>query len=134
MTGMKFETLKIKKPWGHELLFANVPAKYAGKILVIEKGKRLSLQYHRRKQESLYVLKGRLTLLLGRKTFTAGPGATFIVPAKTVHRFESRHGRVTLIEVSTAELDDVVRLQDDYGRAGSRSGADKDQQRGVARR
>lgn len=114
---MKFKSLEIKKPWGHELIFALVASKYAGKILVIEKGKRLSLQYHRRKHESLYVLRGRLTLRLGRKTFQAGAGSAFVIPAKTVHRFESRHGRVTLIEVSTAEITDVVRLQDDFGRA-----------------
>ena len=113
---MIFKTSKIKKPWGHELIFAHAPKKYAGKILVIEKGRRLSLQYHRRKHESLYVLKGKLTLRLGKKTRTAGPGTAFAVPAGTVHRFESHHGRVTLIEVSTSELADVVRLQDDYGR------------------
>ncbi len=115
---MRFKTTKVAKPWGRELIFAHAPGKYAGKILVIEKGRRLSLQYHRRKHESLYVLKGRLTLRLGKKTRVAGPGCAFAVPAGTVHRFESRHGRVTLIEVSTAELGDVVRLQDDYGRTG----------------
>jgi mannose-6-phosphate isomerase-like protein (cupin superfamily) len=108
----------IPKPWGHELLFAYAARKYAGKILVINKGKRLSLQYHRRKTESLYVLKGRLTLRLGRKTVTVGPGSAFAIPPRTVHRFEAHRGRVTLIEVSTTELDDVVRLQDDYGRTG----------------
>ena len=117
---MKFKTVLVKKPWGHELIFALAPKKYAGKILVIEKGKRLSLQYHRRKHESLYVLKGHLTLLLGKKTVTAGPGSAFAVPTGTVHRFASRHGRVTLIEVSTTELDDVVRLSDDYGRTGEK--------------
>ncbi|HXT00409.1 MAG TPA: cupin domain-containing protein [Elusimicrobiota bacterium] len=113
---MKFKTTRVDKPWGHELIFALAPKKYAGKILVIEKGKRLSLQYHRRKHESLYVLKGKLTLRLGKKTHVAGPGTAFAVPTGTVHRFESHHGRVTLVEVSTTELDDVVRLQDDYGR------------------
>ena len=111
---------KIPKPWGHELLFAFAPKKYAGKLLVINKGRRLSLQYHRRKTESLYVLKGRLTLRLGKKTVTAAPGSAFAIAAGTVHRFEARHGRVTLIEVSTTELDDVVRLQDDYGRSGDK--------------
>ena len=115
---MKFKTVTIDKPWGHELIFALAPRKYAGKILVINKGKRLSLQYHRRKHESLYVLKGKLTLRLGKKTLTAGPGDAFTVAPGTIHRFESHHGRVTLLEVSTTELDDVVRLQDDYGRIG----------------
>ena len=117
---MKFKVLKTAKPWGHELLFAHAPKKYAGKLIVIEKGKRLSLQYHRRKHESVYVLSGKLTLVLGKKTYVAGPGAAFAVPPGTIHRFESRHGRVTLIEVSTTQLDDVVRLSDDYGRTGEK--------------
>ena len=117
---MEFKTKRVDKPWGHEMIWALVPGKYAGKLLVIEKGKRLSLQYHRRKHESLVVLKGRLTYLLGRRTRTAGPGKAFTVRPGTVHRFEARHGRVTLIEVSTTELDDVVRLKDDYGRSGGK--------------
>jgi mannose-6-phosphate isomerase-like protein (cupin superfamily) len=117
---MKFKTIKTKKPWGHEVLIAHAPKKYAGKIIVIEKGKRLSLQYHRRKHESLYVLSGKLTLVLGKKKHVAGPGSAFAVPTGTIHRFESHHGRVTLLEVSTTELDDVVRLQDDYGRTGDK--------------
>jgi mannose-1-phosphate guanylyltransferase len=117
---MKFKAKTVEKPWGREVIFALVPGKYAGKILVIEKGGRLSLQYHRRKHESLYVLKGKLTLRLGRRTFTAGPGAAFAVAPGVVHRFQARHGRVTLVEVSTTELDDVVRLQDDYGRTGEK--------------
>ncbi len=117
---MRQKIRRVEKPWGHELIFAHAPGKYAGKILVIEKGKRLSLQYHRRKHESLYVLKGKLTLRLGKKKHVAGPGTAFAVPPGTEHRFESHHGRVTLVEVSTAELDDVVRLQDDYGRTGEK--------------
>ncbi|MBI2788096.1 MAG: cupin domain-containing protein [Elusimicrobia bacterium] len=108
---------RIPKPWGHEMIFARTK-KYVGKILVIEKGHRLSLQLHRRKHESLMVLRGRLKLLLGRKSSTVGPGAAFTIPPRTIHRFEAPKGRVTLIEVSTPELWDVVRLQDDYGRRG----------------
>ena len=111
------KTKTIKKPWGHELLFAR-HARYAGKLLVIEKGRRLSLQYHRRKHESIYVLEGRLRLTLGRATRVAGPGTAFMVPPGRTHRFAAPTGRVTLVEVSTPELDDVVRLQDDYGRTG----------------
>jgi quercetin dioxygenase-like cupin family protein len=117
---MKYTVRRIKKPWGHELLFALAPRKYAGKMLIIEKGGRLSLQYHRRKHESLYVLEGRLTLRLGGRTRVAGPGSAFSVPPGTIHRFEAHHGRVTLIEVSTTELEDVVRLSDDYGRTGDK--------------
>jgi mannose-6-phosphate isomerase-like protein (cupin superfamily) len=108
---------KIEKPWGHELLFAKAK-KYVGKILVIEKGHRLSLQYHRVKHESLIVLDGRLTLRLGRTTRTVGPGVAFTIKPRTIHRFEAKKGRVTLVEVSTPELKDVVRIEDDYGRRG----------------
>ena len=108
---------RVNKPWGHEMIFARAP-KYVGKILVIEKGHRLSLQFHRKKHESLLVFRGRLKLRLGKKTLTVGPGTTFTIPPKTIHRFEATKGRVTLIEVSTPELWDVVRLQDDYGRRG----------------
>lgn len=107
----------VPKPWGHESIFARTP-KYVGKILVIEKGHRLSLQMHRRKHESLMVLRGRLKLRLGSKTKTVGPGTAFTIPPRTIHRFAALKGRVTLIEVSTPELWDVVRLQDDYGRRG----------------
>ncbi len=108
---------RVPKPWGHEIIFTRAK-KYAGKLLVIEKGRRLSLQFHRYKHESLLVLRGRLKLLLGTKTQTIGPGKAFAIPPKTIHRFEASQGRVTLIEVSTPELWDVVRLQDDYGRGG----------------
>jgi mannose-6-phosphate isomerase-like protein (cupin superfamily) len=119
-SAQKQTVVKVVKPWGHELIFAHDAKRYAGKILVIEKGKRLSLQYHRRKTETVYVLKGKLTVRLGTSTRVAGPGSAFTVPVKTVHRFESHHGRVTLVEVSTPELDDVVRLEDDYGRSGEK--------------
>ncbi|MBI4061492.1 MAG: cupin domain-containing protein [Elusimicrobia bacterium] len=108
---------RVRKPWGRELVFARAK-KYVGKILVIEKGHRLSLQFHRRKHESLLVLRGRLKLRLGKKTRSVGPGAAFTIPPKTIHRFEAPRGRVTLVEVSTPEVWDVVRLQDDYGRRG----------------
>ncbi|MEK7390443.1 MAG: cupin [Elusimicrobiota bacterium] len=107
----------VKKPWGRELIFARAK-KYVGKILVINKGRRLSLQFHRKKHESLLVWRGRLRLRLGRATRLLGPMSAFAIPPRTIHRFEAPHGRVTLIEVSTPELWDVVRLQDDYGRRG----------------
>jgi mannose-6-phosphate isomerase-like protein (cupin superfamily) len=114
---MDGKVVRVHKPWGHEMIFAHT-GRYVGKILVIEKGHRLSLQFHRVKHESLMVLRGRLKLRLGTKTRTVGPGAAFTIPPKTIHRFEAAKGRVTLIEVSTPELTDVVRLQDDYGRRG----------------
>lgn len=105
----------VKKPWGREVWYAVTP-KYVGKILEIRKGHRLSLQYHRKKHESLFVLKGSFRLTLGRKSRRVGAGAAFTVRPRTRHRFEARYGPVTLLEVSTPQVHDIVRLEDDYGR------------------
>lgn len=112
----------VPKPWGHELIWAHTD-RYVGKILVIEAGKRLSLQYHERKDESIYVISGRLRLHLADelgvvRTEELGPGEFRRVPTGRVHRYEAIE-RVELCEVSTTELDDVVRLEDDYGREGT---------------
>ncbi|MBI5882401.1 MAG: cupin domain-containing protein [Elusimicrobia bacterium] len=114
----------IRKPWGREILYALGPG-YAGKIIVVEKGRRLSLQYHARKHETIYVLEGRLVLRLGRRERVLGPGKGAVIPPKTVHRFEARFGRVRVLEVSTPELKDVVRLEDDYHRADGKAGRKK---------
>ncbi|HME72661.1 MAG TPA: cupin domain-containing protein [Myxococcota bacterium] len=116
------ETRRVEKPWGYELIWAHTD-RYAGKILVIETGKRLSLQYHRTKDESIFVIRGRLCLELegedGRLAeLELGPGEHRRIPVGRRHRFSARE-RVELVEVSTPELDDVVRLQDDFGRTGS---------------
>lgn len=108
---------RVDKPWGHEIWWAQAPA-YVGKLIVIEKSKRLSLQYHKKKHETIYVLRGRLRLRLGPRSRLLAAGAAATIPPKTVHRFEAPFGRVTLLEVSTPEVWDVVRLQDDYGRSG----------------
>jgi mannose-6-phosphate isomerase len=105
----------VKKPWGRELWYARAP-KYVGKILEINKGHRLSLQYHKVKHETVYVLEGKLHLLLGSRSSIKKAGSAFTVKPKTIHRFEARSGRVTLLEVSTPEVQDIVRLADDYGR------------------
>jgi mannose-6-phosphate isomerase-like protein (cupin superfamily) len=112
--------IRIEKPWGHELVWARTE-RYAGKILVIEAGRRLSLQLHRKKDESILVLSGRLRLELedgdgALQRLELGPGEGRRVPAGRRHRFEAIE-RVELVEVSTPELDDVVRLEDDYGRS-----------------
>jgi len=117
-----FRPHQVEKPWGHELIWA-LTDRYCGKILVIEPGRRLSLQTHRIKDEWIHVLSGRLRLTLegddGRDAVTElGPGQGAHVPAGRRHRYEAT-GRVELIEVSSPELDDVVRLQDDYGREGT---------------
>lgn len=114
----------VPKPWGHELIWAHTD-RYVGKILVIEAGKRLSLQYHERKDESIYVISGRLRLHLADETGVVrteelGPGEFRRVLTGRVHRYEAIE-RVELCEVSTTELDDVVRLEDDYGREGTKA-------------
>jgi len=109
----------VDKPWGHEVWFAQTE-RYVGKILVIEAGKRLSLQYHRVKDESIYVQEGKLRLTLERDgelvVEDLGPGEARHIPPGTRHRFEALE-RCVLCEVSTPEVDDVVRLEDDFGRS-----------------
>jgi len=113
---------RIEKPWGHELIWADTD-RYVGKFIVIETGKRLSLQFHHVKDEWIQVLKGSLRLTLdgadGELTErTLGPGdGAHIEPGKR-HRFEALE-RVELVEVSTPELTDVVRIDDDFGREGT---------------
>jgi len=109
----------VTKPWGSEEIWAHTP-KYVGKILYINPNSKLSLQLHRQKEETIRVLSGRLFLHHEVDTVLTVTemveGDTFHVPVGTVHRFEARGEPVQLLEVSTSELDDVVRLQDDYNR------------------
>jgi mannose-6-phosphate isomerase-like protein (cupin superfamily) len=112
----------VPKPWGYELIWAET-VRYVGKLIAIETGRRLSLQLHERKEESVYVLAGLLRLHLeddqGTMQFAdLGPGDHAHIPPRRRHRFEALE-RVELIEVSTADLDDVVRLEDDFGREGT---------------
>jgi len=116
------EARRVTKPWGHELIWAHTD-RYVGKILVIETGRRLSLQKHERKDESILVLSGRLELTLeddeGRIVVEElGPGDRRRVRTGRIHRYAAVE-RCELIEVSTPELDDVVRLEDDFGREGT---------------
>jgi quercetin dioxygenase-like cupin family protein len=108
-----------EKPWGHEILWASCE-RYAGKILFIKKGHRLSRQYHEKKEETIRVLEGTLKLELGEKGENVQilrRGLSYHVVPGTVHRFCAEDDDVTLVEVSTTELDDVVRLEDDWGRS-----------------
>jgi mannose-6-phosphate isomerase-like protein (cupin superfamily) len=115
---------RVDKPWGHELRFVRTE-RYAGKVLYITAGSQLSLQYHERKDEAFLVHAGQLELVLGQgaaqRAQLLGPGAAWHVPAGTTHRFRAVTDCV-LFEVSTPELEDVVRLEDDYGRAGTADG------------
>jgi mannose-6-phosphate isomerase len=113
---------RVSKPWGHELIWAHTD-RYVGKILVIETGRRLSLQRHEVKDESIYVLSGRLRLTLEDEAGTIrteelGPGEHRRVLTGRIHRYEAAE-RCEILEVSTPELDDVVRLEDDFGREGT---------------
>ena len=110
---------RIDKPWGYEEIFAHTRF-YVGKILFIEKSHRLSRQYHKVKDETIYVLEGNLSLEVGINgeptTLRLSPGDCFHIEPEIIHRFCAPFGDVKLLEVSTPELDDVVRLEDDYGR------------------
>ena len=114
---------RIDKPWGYELTFAETEY-YIGKILFIEKGKRLSLQFHKKKDETIFLLKGKMILEVSSKTSAdvfdnkiLKYGESHRIIPGTIHRFHALED-CEIIEVSTTELDDVVRLKDDYGRAG----------------
>jgi quercetin dioxygenase-like cupin family protein len=110
----------VDKPWGHELIWARTD-RYVGKILHINKGESLSLQYHHVKDETIMVLTGKLRF----EHYADGeaPQTTELAPRVPFHVTPGlRHRMIALedtdvVEVSTPELDDVVRLQDRYGRA-----------------
>ena len=110
---------RVPKPWGEEIIFAHT-GRYAGKILKVKQGESLSLQYHVKKDETIYVYEGRLQVTVEadgrREEKILGPGDCLHFPPGTRHRMEGLLDSV-LFEVSTPELDDVVRLEDRYGRA-----------------
>lgn len=113
---------RVDKPWGHEIWYAHTD-RYAGKIIVVEAGQRLSLQYHEAKDETSYLQAGRLRLWQGETADTLtereiGPGEAWRNQPGQVHTIEAIE-TATVLEVSTPELDDVVRLEDRYGREGS---------------
>ena len=111
---------RVEKPWGHELIWAHTE-RYVGKILHVKAGHALSLQYHERKDETIHLLSGQMR-------FWAGPspeelievpfhaGQSFRIQTGTVHRMEAVTD-IDILEASTPELDDVVRIQDRYGRS-----------------
>jgi mannose-6-phosphate isomerase-like protein (cupin superfamily) len=112
---------RVDKPWGHELVWAET-ARYVGKVLHIRAGHRLSRQYHRVKEETLLVQSGEMDLEVGPasavETRRLRAGDIFHVAPGTIHRMIGVTD-VDVIEVSTPELDDVVRLEDVYGREGT---------------
>ena len=117
-----FSPRRVEKPWGWELIWAETE-QYVGKLLFIRGGEALSLQYHEVKDESWLVHEGRARLELGEvggelETVEIGPGDTFRYRPGTLHRVTALEDTLVL-EVSTPHLDDVVRLEDRYGRQGT---------------
>jgi len=109
---------RVPKPWGYELIFAQTD-RYVGKILHINEGESLSLQYHEMKEETLYVVEGELKLTIehdgDRREVRLRGGEAFHIPPRLIHRMEAIVD-TDVAEVSTPELQDVVRLEDRYGR------------------
>ena len=114
------------KPWGHEQIFAAEDGKYVGKIIYVKAGQSLSLQYHEHKEETMSVISGTAKLQYGQvggelTELTFGPGDTIHLPVRAVHRVTAVTD-IVFVEASTAPpgwREDVVRLQDAYGRVGT---------------
>ena len=118
---------RVEKPWGYELIWAETD-EYAGKILHVTAGEALSLQYHEVKDETLFLLKGCLLLQAGGSAnelidYQVLEGQSFHMPTGAVHRMMAETD-CDILEVSTPYLDDVVRLEDRYGRSVSTSDHD----------
>jgi len=117
-------TSRVDKPWGYEHIYAVTPD-YCGKLLFVRAGEALSLQLHRVKDETIYVQSGRARFEIGEspdalESGVVEPGESFHIRPGVVHRLRAIEDTL-LLEVSTPYLDDVVRLEDRYGRAGDAS-------------
>ncbi len=113
---------RVDKPWGYELIWARTD-RYVGKIIHVNAGHALSLQYHERKDETIHVLQGELRFTVGPsaqelRTVILKEGESYHVTPRLVHRMDAVTD-VDVLEASTPELTDVVRLEDRYGRAGT---------------
>src|SRR5690349_14961748 len=118
---MKLPIKRVEKPWGYELIFAKT-GQYVGKILHINKGHQLSLQYHREKEETIYLASGKMMFLFEEtqgklSEILLTPGEAHHVPPGKQHRMIAIED-CDIFEVSTPQLEDVVRLEDSYGRSG----------------
>jgi mannose-6-phosphate isomerase len=115
-----FEPKRVDKPWGYELVWA-LTDQYCGKLLFVRAGEQLSLQFHRVKDETIYVQEGKIEIEIGAPGEAAphsevvGVGAAFRIQPGVVHRWRALEDSV-VFEVSTPDIDDVVRLEDRYGR------------------
>jgi mannose-6-phosphate isomerase len=124
VSGYRTTPGKVDKPWGWELVWAEAND-YVGKLLFVRAGESLSLQYHEQKDESWLVQEGHATLELGEvggglEAVEIAKGDAFRFRPRTVHRVTAIEDTL-VIEVSTPHLDDVVRLEDRYGREGTRA-------------
>lgn len=117
---------RVEKPWGHEEWFALVDGKFCGKAIHVRAGQALSLQYHERKEETVSVQSGRLRFEIGAHEDALE--AFELLPGESVHLTPGVRHRMTavvdtvILEASTTEITDVVRLEDRYGRTGTSSG------------
>jgi quercetin dioxygenase-like cupin family protein len=113
-----FKPVRVPKPWGHELIWAHTD-RYVGKVLHIDAGQKLSLQFHNFKDETIHMLSGRMNFEVEENGVmvvrTLLPGDSYHIPPKAKHRMEAEE-TCEVLEASTPHLDDVVRLQDAYGR------------------
>ena len=114
---------RVAKPWGHEIIWA-LSERYVGKILHINAGHELSVQYHNRKDETIYLLSGEIVYRVQREgddildDMKLKVGESFRITPGTIHQMIAKTD-CDVLEVSTPEIDDVVRLSDKYGREGT---------------
>ncbi|HXU45240.1 MAG TPA: cupin domain-containing protein [Thermoanaerobaculia bacterium] len=117
---MRQSIRRVEKPWGHELIFAHTD-RYVGKILHVEPGHALSLQYHEKKDETLFLKEGEVELQVEENgelvSIVLSGGDSYRITPLTRHRMVAGERGCDIIEVSSPELDDVVRLEDRYGRS-----------------
>lgn len=113
------DVVHVPKPWGHELIWGRTE-RYVGKVLHVNRGESLSKQYHNVKDETLYLISGKIRLKLQwqdeERTVTMEVGDSYHIPPRLIHQIEALEDS-DIVEVSTPELEDVVRLEDRYGRA-----------------
>jgi mannose-6-phosphate isomerase len=118
----RVKVVKVPKPWGHETIWAQSD-RYVGKILHINAGQELSVQYHNKKDETVHLLSGEIVYRVQREAdrledVQLKPGESFRITPGTIHQIVALTD-CDVLEVSTPELDDVVRLSDKYGREGT---------------
>lgn len=120
---------KVPKPWGYEIHFTPPDLPYMGKILHIEAGKRLSLQYHDQKTESWYLLKGKVTIILDDEEINMEEGLGYTTQIDQKHRLVGIEDS-DILEVSTPEIGSTFRVEDDYSRPTETEELRKDPNRG----